>query len=83
MTDTNQASTKKIFMVTLQYRGYVIADDDFDAEDIALSNLKDEHPVAEVEEVRANVLRWPRHACVYHADQNERDITVGECFPND
>jgi hypothetical protein len=35
----------------------------------------------EVEEVRSNVLRWPAHACVYHAEQYDRDIKVEECFP--
>lgn len=73
---------EKIFMVTLQYRGYVVARDDFDAEDIGRSIAEDERPVVEVEEVRSNVLGWPLHACVYHEEQNDRDITVHECFPN-
>ena len=74
-------SNKKIFLVTLQYRGYVVADDDYDAEDIGLSIAQDERPTVEVEEVRSNVLRWPSHACVYHAEQMDQDITVADCFP--
>jgi hypothetical protein len=74
-------NNKKIFLVTLQYRGYVVAADDYDAEDIGLSIAQYERPSVEVEEVRSNVLRWPSHACVYHAEQMDRDITVAECFP--
>lgn len=74
-------NNKKLFLVTLQYRGYVLADDDYDAEDIGLSIAQDERPTVEVEEVRSNVLRWPSHACVYHAEQMDRDITVDDCFP--
>jgi len=74
-------TNKKLFLVTLQYRGYVLAEDDFDAEDIGLSIAEDERPTVEVEEVRSNVLRWPQHACVYHAEQMDRDITVADVFP--
>ena len=74
-------NNKKVFLVTLQYRGYVVADDDYDAEDIGLSIAQDERPTVEVEEVRSNVLRWPSHACVYHAEQMDRDITVANVFP--
>jgi len=81
--DTKKMVSQKAFLVTLQYRGYVLADDDFDAEDIGRFIAEDERPVIEVEEVRSNVLRWPSHACVYHAEQLDHDITVAECFPND
>ena len=83
MTNPTPINTKKVFMDTLQYRGYVVAHDDFDAEDIGLSIAENERPMVEVEEVRSNVLGWPLHACVYHEGQNDRDITVHECFPND
>lgn len=73
--------TKKVFLVTLQYRGYVLADDDFDAEDIGLSIAEHERPLIEVEEVRSNILQWPQHACVYHAEQLDRDITIASVFP--
>lgn len=73
--------TKKVFLVTLQYRGYVLADDDFDAEDIGRSIAENERPLIEVEEVRSNILQWPQHACVYHAEQFERDITIAGVFP--
>lgn len=81
MTDNNMENNKKIFLVTLQYRGYVVANDDHDAEDIGLYIAEDKRPTVEVEEVRSNVLRWPGHACVYHAEQMDRDITVDDCFP--
>ena len=75
--DTN----KKLFLVTLQYQAYVLADDDYDAEDFTGDITDNERPRAKVEEVRSNVLRWPGHACVYHAEQYDRDIRVEECFP--
>lgn len=74
-------TTKKVFLVTLQYRGYVLANDDFDAEGIGMYIAEDERPLIEVEEVRSNVLRWPNHFCVYHEEQMDRDITVADCFP--
>lgn len=70
-------------MVTVTYCGYVVADDEYDAEDIALGIPLDEKPSVDVVEVQSNVLRWPSHACVYHAEQMDRDITVAECFSND
>ena len=79
MTDSMNTN-KKLFLVTLQYRGYVLAEDDFDAEDIGLSVVEDERPTVEVEEVKTNVLRWPQHACVYHAEQMDLDITVADVF---
>ena len=81
LTTLSMENNKKVFLVTLQYRGYVVADDDYDAEDIGLSIAQDERPTVEVEEVRSNVLRWPSHACVYHAEQMAQDITVADCFP--
>jgi len=75
--DTN----KKVFLVTLQYRAYVLAEDDYDAEDLAHLVTGDERPLVEVEEVRSNVLSWPLHACVYHAEQMDRDIMISEVFP--
>jgi len=74
-------NNKKVFMVTVKYRGYVVADDEYDAEDIALGIPMDENPSVDVVEVQSNVLRWPSHACVYHAEQMDRDITVSECLP--
>lgn len=74
--------SKKLFLVTLQYRGYVLAEDDFDAEDIGSYIVEDERPTVEVEEARSNILRWPQNACVYHAEQMDRDITIADVFPN-
>ena len=74
-------SNKKVFLVTLQYRAYVLAEDDYDAEDLAHLVTNDERPLVEVEEVRSNVLSWPLHACVYHAEQMDRDIMISEVFP--
>ena len=72
---------KKVFLVTLQYRAYVLAEDDYDAEDLARLVVEDERPLIEVEEARSNVLSWPLHACVYHAEQINRDIMVSDIFP--
>jgi hypothetical protein len=72
---------KKVFLVTLQYRAYVLAEDEYDAEDLARLVAEDERPLIEVEETRSNVLSWPQHACVYHAEQMDRDITISEVFP--
>jgi len=72
---------KKVFLVTLQYRAYVLAEDYYDAEDLARCLVEDERPLIEVEEARSNVLSWPQHACVYHAEQMDRDITISEIFP--
>jgi len=74
-------ANKKVFLVTLQYRAYVLAEDDYNAEDLAPFIAEDERPVIEVEEVRSNVLSWPLHACVYHSEQMDRDIMVSEVFP--
>lgn len=81
MPNNIMENNKKVFMVTVKYHGYVVADDEYDAEDIALDIPMDEKPSVDVVEVQSNVLRWPSHACVYHAEQ--RDITVSECFSND
>lgn len=72
---------KKLFLVTLQYQAYVLAEDDCDAEDFTGDITDNERPKIKVEEVRLNVLRWPGHACVYHAEQYDRDIKVEECLP--
>ena len=72
---------KKVFLVTLQYCAYVLAEDDYDAENLAHLVADDERPSIEVEEVRSNVLSWPLHACVYHAEQMDRDIMISDIFP--
>ncbi len=73
-------SNKKLFLVTLQYRAYVLADDDYDAEDFTNDITDNERPTIEVEEVRSNVLQWPQYACVYHVDQFENDIKISDVF---
>lgn len=75
------STNKKLFLVTLQYRAYVLADDDYDAEDFTGDITDNERPTVEVEEVRSNVLQWPQYACVYHADQFDRDIKIADVFP--
>jgi hypothetical protein len=72
---------KKVFLVTLQYRAYVVAEDDYNAEDLAHLVPEDERPSVEVEEVRSNVLSWPLHACVYHEEQMDHDIMISDIFP--
>lgn len=74
-------SSKKLFLVTLQYRAYVLADDDHEAEEFTKDIVDNERPTAEVEEIRSNVLRWPPYSCVYHTDQFERDIRISDIFP--
>ena len=74
-------TNKKLFLVTIQYCAYVLADDDHDAEDFTKDIVDNERPTVEVEEFRSNVLQWPQYACVYHADQFDRDIKVSDVFP--
>lgn len=74
-------NNKKIFLVTLQYRAYVLADNEYDAEDFTRDIVDNERPTTEVKEIHSNVLQWPQYACVYHADQFKHDIKIADIFP--
>lgn len=71
---------KKLYVVTVEYQAYVLAEDEAMAELLAEEIVKDETPevrVLPVLEDHTNPLGWPRHALVYHHDQDIEDIDLG------
>ena len=74
-------ANKKLFLATLQYQVYVLADDGNEVEEFTRDITEIERPTVEVEEVQSNVLKWEQNACIYHADQDDRDIKISDVFP--
>lgn len=72
---------KKLYVVKVEYEAYVLAEDYEDAEDFARQIVETEEPFVDcvrVSEDYPNPLKWPLHACIYHPEQDQRDITLGE-----
>lgn len=77
-------SKKKLYVVTVEYEAYVLAEDYEEAEDFAAKITQNEEPWVDCLPVTGNPpnpLRWEAQCCVYHSEQNQRDITVGDLLP--
>jgi len=71
---------KKLYVVTVEYQAYVLAEDETVAELLAEEISNEEVPevrVSPVSENKSNPLGWPLHALVYLYDQNTEDIDLG------
>jgi hypothetical protein len=72
---------KKLYVVTVEYQAYVLADEYEDAEDFAMNIVENEEPFVDCTQVtddRPNPLGWVSHACIYHPEQNEQDTELWE-----
>ncbi len=70
---------KKLYVVKVEYEAYVLAEDYEDAEDFAQEIVTNEEPFVDcvrVSEDFPNPLKWVHHACIYHSEQNQRDIDL-------
>jgi hypothetical protein len=70
---------KKLYVVKVEYEAYVLAEDYEDAEDFAQEIVTNEEPFVDcvrVSEDCPNPLKWVHHACIYHSEQNQRDIDL-------
>jgi hypothetical protein len=72
---------KKLYVVKVEYEAYVLAEEYEDAEDFASEIVKNEEPFVDCARVTddcPNPLKWVLHACIYHPEQNQRDIDLRE-----
>jgi uncharacterized cysteine cluster protein YcgN (CxxCxxCC family) len=70
---------KKLYVVKVEYEAYVLAEDYEDAEDFAQEIATNEEPFVDcvrVTEDCPNPLKWVHHACIYHSEQDQRDIDL-------
>ena len=70
---------KKLYVVKVEYEAYVLADEYEDAEDFAMEIVENEEPFVDCVRVSSdcpNPLKWVLHSCIYHSEQNERDIDL-------
>lgn len=70
---------KKLYVVKVEYEAYVLAEEYEDAEDLADEIVKNETPFVDcvrVTEDCPNPLRWDSLSCIYHPEQNQRDIDL-------
>ena len=70
---------KKLYVVKVEYEAYVLAEEYEDAEDFAKEIIKTEEPFVDctwVTENNRNPLKWPLHCCIYHPEQDQRDIDL-------
>lgn len=75
---------KKLYVVTVEFEAYVLAENSTEAESFAGEIIANEEPFFGVLPVTGdppNPLRWDSHCCVYHSEQGQRDITVAEVLP--
>lgn len=72
---------KKLYVVTVEYQAYVLAEEYEDAEDFHDKIVDNEDPFIScirVTEDEKNPLKWVTHACIYHPDQDTKDISLWE-----
>ena len=70
---------KKLYVVRVEYEAYVLAEDYENARDFADQIADNEDPSVDCVQVTAdcpNPLKWVHHACIYHPDQDQRDIDL-------
>lgn len=72
---------KKLYIVTVEYEAYVLAEDYEAAEDFAKEIVSTQEPFVDCLPVTGdppNPLKWPPHCCIFHSEQDQRDILVSE-----
>ncbi len=70
---------KKLYVVKVEYEAYVLADEYEDAEDFAMEIVGNEEPFVDCVRVSddcPNPLKWVLHSCIYHSEQDQRDIDL-------
>jgi uncharacterized cysteine cluster protein YcgN (CxxCxxCC family) len=70
---------KKLYVVTVEYQAYVLAEEYEDAEDFASEIVKNEEPFVDCVQATddcPNPLKWVPHSCIYHPEQDQRDIDL-------
>jgi hypothetical protein len=70
---------KKLYVVKVEYEAYVLAEEYEDAKDFANEILKYEEPFVDctvVTEDNRNPLKWTSMCCLYHPEQDQRDIDL-------
>ncbi len=70
---------KKLYVVKVEYEAYVLADEYEDAEDFAHKIVQNEEPFVDCVRVSddcPNPLKWVLHSCIYHPEQDQRDIDL-------
>jgi hypothetical protein len=70
---------KKLYVVKVEYEAYVLAEEYEDAEDFAEEIVQNEEPFVDCVRVAVdtpNPLKWVSHACIYHSEQDQRDIDL-------
>jgi hypothetical protein len=70
---------KKLYVVKVEYEAYVLAEEYEDAEDFAEQITENEEPFVDCVRVTVdtpNPLKWVSHACIYHSEQDQRDIDL-------
>ena len=72
--------SKKLYVVTVTRRAYVLADSEIEAMDYDDLIDENEDPEIDCEVADSNVLRWFPVAEIYHAEQDDKKITVKEAF---
>lgn len=68
----------KLFAVEITYKAYVLAEDHFEAQDLASEITDTEDPVIDAHEVCTNLLGWHPESLVYH--NSGADITLREAL---
>lgn len=77
------AGNKKLYVVSVEYQAYVLAEDEKDAERFA-QDVQNEEPTVfaiEVSDDPPNPLRWYDSCLVYHQEMNQYDVTLREVLP--
>lgn len=70
--------SKKLYELTVEYKAYVWAEDEWEAQDLVSDVVDTEEPTVSVFETRGtNTLGWTDETCVYHDDTEDvylRDV---------
>lgn len=70
---------KKLYIVSVEYQAYVLAKDIDEAEEQSYKIERDGDPTVWAFEASGdpkNPLDWPTHSCIYHSQDDMRDIDL-------
>lgn len=77
------ASGKKLYVVSVEYQAYVLAENEKDAERF-VQDVQHEEPTVfaiEVSNDPPNPLHWDASCLVYHQNMDQYDVTLREVLP--
>ena len=77
------ATNKKLYVVSVEYQAYVLAEDEKDAERF-VQDVQNEEPTVfamEVSDDPPNPLYWDTSCLVYHQNTGQYDVTLREVLP--